>query len=72
MTHYVAKVLHLSPASILDTWSVPQLLVTYGQYANEESYKNYKEWESLDIKQRGKIKKPEKYAVKFLGFDELE
>ena len=67
MAYFVAKKLHMRPNDILDTWGVPELIVTYGHYANEDTRKNYLEWKNLDPKTRGKIPKPQEYAVKFLG-----
>ena len=65
MAHYVAHELHLRPNEILDTWGVPELIVAFGQYANEKSSKNYEEWKQLDSEQRAKIKQPSKYIVYF-------
>ncbi len=67
MANYVGKVLYIRPAEILDTWSVPELLVTYGNYANEQAHKNFEEWKNLDAKQRAKYPRPPEYAVKFRG-----
>lgn len=72
MAHYVGKVLGIRPNEILDTWGVPELIVAYGQYANEVTYKNFKEWESLDWSMRRGVKKPDEYAVYFQSFDKLE
>lgn len=71
MAHYVAKILHLRPNEILDTWGVPELIVAYGEYANESADKNFHEWKSLDSKSRQKIPKPPKYIVQFIGVEEL-
>lgn len=65
MAHFVAHELHLRPNEILDTWGVPELVVAFGQYANERSSKNYEEWKQLDPEQRNKIKQPSKYIVYF-------
>ena len=65
MAHYVAHELHLRPNEILDNWGVPELVVAFGQYANERSSKNYEEWKQLDSEQRNKIKQPSKYIVYF-------
>lgn len=65
MAHYVAKVLHQRPSDILDKWSVPELIVAFGYYANEQSSKNYSEWKSLDQKTRAKTEKPSEYIVYF-------
>ncbi len=70
MAHYVGKVLHIRPNTILDTWGVPELIVAYGQYINEVSTENYEQWKRLDAKDRGI--KPDRYAVKFYGLDKLE
>lgn len=70
MAHYVGKVLHIRPYEILTTWSVPELIVAYGEYANEVSEQNYEEWTHMDASSRGA--RPEKYIVKFLSDDRLE
>ena len=71
MAHYVGKVLHIRPNEILDTWGVPELIVAYGQYANEVSQENYEEWTHMDAASRGG-ERPEKYIVKFYGIDKQE
>lgn len=63
MAHYVGKKLHCRPNDILDTWGVPELLVAYGHYANEQSYQAFEEWKSLPNKNG--IPAPEPYIVKF-------
>ena len=65
MAHYVAKVLHIRPNEILDTWGVPELIVAFGQYANEDSNQNYEDWKHLDSEARSKIAQPSKYIVYF-------
>lgn len=72
MAHYVAETLHLRPASILDTWSVPELLVAFGQYANEVADSNYKQWQNMDVQSRTKKERPPRYIVQFMGLEELE
>lgn len=67
MAHYVAKVLHIRPKEILDEWNVPELIVTYGSYANEQAQKNFAEWDAMDTKQKLKVERPSQYAVKFIG-----
>ena len=69
MAHYVGKILHIRPAEILDEWCVPELIVTYGTYANEQSKKNLDEWNALNNKEKMKYPRPQEYAVKFLGVD---
>ena len=65
MAHYVAKQLHIRPNEILDTWGVAELIVAFGQYANEQSSKNYEEWKHLDSQQKAKVMQPSKYIVYF-------
>lgn len=72
MAHYVGKVLSIRPSEILDTWGVPELVVAYGQYANEATYKNYKEWEALDPSVRKGVPKPKQWAVYFQTRDKEE
>ena len=67
MAHYVAEKLHMRPNDILDTWCVPELIVAYGHYMNEESQMAYNEWKQLEPKQRAKTPKPQEYVVKFYG-----
>ena len=67
MAHYVAEKLHLRPNEILDTWCVPELIVAYGHYMNEESQRSYQEWKQLDAQSRAKVAKPQEYVVKFYG-----
>lgn len=65
--YYVAKKLNLTPSEILDEWSVPELIVTYGIYANEDAQRNFQDWKSLDNKQKQKVTRPKEYAVYFRG-----
>ena len=65
MAHYVAKVLNQRPSDILDHWGVAELIVAFGQYANEKSSQNYEEWKHLDSEARAKMMQPSKYIVYF-------
>ena len=65
MAHYVAHELHIRPNEILDTWGVAELIVAFGQYANQKSSSDYEEWKTLDSQQRAKVTKPSKYIVYF-------
>lgn len=65
MAHFVAHELHIRPSEILDSWGVPELIVAFGQYANEKSMRNFEEWKSLDTQTRAKTTKPNKYIVYF-------
>ena len=67
MANYVGKVLHLRPAEILDTWGVPERIVTYGNYANEQAHRSFEDWKQLGSKEKMKYPRPPEYAVKFLG-----
>ena len=68
MAHYVGKTLHIRPNEILDTWGCAELLVAYGEYANEVSQENYEIWKSGDKKG----KRPDKYHVEFFTIEDLE
>lgn len=72
MAHYVAKVLHQRPNDILDKWGTAELIVAFGEYANEEAEKNYQEWRGLSSEQRAKFEKPSRYHVRFLNTNESE
>lgn len=67
MAHYMSEKLHIRPSEILDTWSVPELLVAYGTSINNEAQDTFNEWKSLDTKQRSKITRPREYVVYFVG-----
>lgn len=72
MAHYVAKVLHQRPNDILDTWGVSELIVAFGEYANEEAERAYQEWKGLPTEQRQKIERPSRYMVRFINTNESE
>lgn len=72
MAYYVAKTLHLRPNSVLDDWTAPELIVAYGEYANEETQKHYQEWKQLDSKMRSSVPQPPKYIVYFHGEKEWQ
>lgn len=65
MAYYVAHELGIRPSEILDKWSVAELIVAFGQYANEKSAQNYEDWKHLDSKARSEIMQPSKYIVYF-------
>lgn len=65
MAHFVAKILRIRPSEILDTWGTAELIVAFGQYANEKSSRDYEEWKQLDSQQRAKVMQPSKYIVYF-------
>lgn len=70
MAHFVGKELHIRPNDILDTWGVPELIVAFGQYANEIAYQNYIQWKQMQSKEEPP--QPKKYAVRFIGVREME
>ena len=72
MAHYVAKVLHQRPNDVLDKWGVAELIVAFGEYANEEAEKNYQDWKNLSTEARAKVEKPNRYAVRFFNSNESE
>ncbi|MDH6364649.1 hypothetical protein M2139_001636 [Enterococcus sp. PF1-24] len=72
MAYKVAKILGMSPEIILDNWSVPLLIVTFGNYINDETLKEYHTWKNMDATTRSKTPRPEKYGVRFLDDSHLE
>lgn len=69
MAHYVGRVLHIRPNTILDEWGVPELIVAYGQFRNEDAMRNYQEWAASQQKNK-KPEKPKKYDVIFISPDQ--
>lgn len=65
MAYYVAEKLHLRPQTILNSWGVPELIVAYGHYTNEESKQVLEEWKALPSETRNKQARPKEYHVKF-------
>lgn len=72
MAHFVAKLLHLRPNDILDTWGVAELIVAYGEYANEMADEQFQSWKAANTPSKGPKKPPRKYIVKFIGLRDLE
>ena len=72
MAHFVGKQLHIRPSEILDTWSVPELIVAYGQYANEIADENFRSWKASTDRRKGTPPMPKRYVVRFIGMRELE
>lgn len=70
MAHFVGKILKIRPGEILDTWTVPELIVAYGEYANEIADKNYKEWKAIPPEHRGSDRPP-RYIVQFIGVKDM-
>lgn len=72
MAHYVGKILGIRPSVILDTWSVPELIVAFGIYRNEqqeEIYQNVKA-QNKHLKGKDRLPKVERYIVKFYSREE--
>lgn len=70
MAHFVGKELNIRPNDILDGWGVPELIVAYGEYANEIAYDNYMQYHYQETGEKPPA--PRKYAVRFIGVRELE
>lgn len=68
MAHFVGKVLHIRPNEILDTWGCPELVVAFGEYANEIAQENYAIWKSGDRK----TPMPDRYSVRFYSPEQLQ
>ena len=72
MAHYVGKLLHIRPNEILDTWGVAELIVAYGQYANEAANENYESWKAINMPTKDKKVPPRRYVVRFVSVKEME
>lgn len=66
MAHFVGKELNIRPAEIMKTWSVPELIVAYGEYANEIAQQNLAEWKAMGDY---KTPRPNGYQVMFISID---
>ena len=66
MAHFLAKELKMRPFEILDTWTVEEVMVSYGEYANIRARENY---EMTPPKERAKKRMTEfdKWAVMFVS-----
>lgn len=74
MAYFVAKELNMRPTDILETWTVEELMVAYGYYANRHSAEYL---ESIPQKEWGKQKpKPltwlDRWAVLFVSEEQVE
>lgn len=72
MAHFVGKVLHIRPNEILDTWGVPELIVAYGQYANEIADESFRAWKASRRPKGWEPPEPRRYVVRFIGVKEME
>lgn len=72
MAHFVGKQLHIRPNEILDTWGVPELIVAYGEYANELANESYQAWKSSHRPKGYEAPQPKRYVVRFVGPREME
>ena len=73
MAYRVAKILKIRPNEILDNWGVAELVVTYGQFANEEALEVNESWQQqFGAKSKIKVpKEPQPYRVKFYAPEDL-
>lgn len=61
----------MRPSQILDEWGIPELLVAYGQYANESANEAYQNWVVRNTKNY-KDERPPRYIVQFISAAEVE
>ena len=58
--------------TILNEWGCAELIVTFGQLANEESFQEYQAYQNASSEARAKVKKPPKeYIMKFMTIDDI-
>lgn len=69
MAHFLAKELKMRPYEILNDWTVEELMVAYGEYANMHARENY---EMTPPKERAKKHMTEfdRYAVMFVSLED--
>ena len=69
MAHFVAKELGLRPYEILTEWTVEELMVAYGEYANIHARESY---EMMSPKERAKkrVLPTDRWAVKFISLED--
>lgn len=69
MAHFVAKELHMRPYEILTEWTVEELMVAFGEYANKHSKEAY---EMTPPKERAKKHQTwaDQWAVKFVSLED--
>ena len=68
MVHFVAKELGMRPYTILTEWTIEELLVAYGEYANIHAKESY---DMMSPKERAKkhIQPLDRYAVLFIPLE---
>lgn len=66
MAHFVAEKLKIRPNEVLDNWGCAELLVAYGNFANEIAERNVMEWKALPRESQVKNPKPDTYFVEFI------
>lgn len=69
MAHFVAKELGIRPYQILTEWTVEELMVAYGEYANIHARESY---EMMSPKERAKkrVLPTDRWAVKFISLED--
>lgn len=69
MAHFLAKELHMRPAEILNNWTVEELMVAYGEYANIKAHESY---DMMTPKERVKkhMTEYDRWAVMFVPFQD--
>lgn len=73
MAYYVGKKLRTRPYEILSKWGVCELVVTFGNYANEDQKKAYDSVNEYNKTAKGKDRIPRisEYAVRFYTNEEI-
>lgn len=69
MAHYLAKELKMRPYDILNDWTVEEVMVAYGEYANIKSKEH---WEMTSPKDRAKkhMLPSDRWAVAFVSLED--
>lgn len=69
MAHFLAKELKMRPYEILENWTVEEVMVAYGEYANIRSKES---WEMTPPKERAKkhMIPSDRWAVVFVSLED--
>lgn len=69
MAHFLARELKMRPYDILNEWTVEEIMVAYGEYANIKSKRH---WEMTPPKERAKkhMLPSDRWAVVFVSLED--
>lgn len=66
MAYFLEEHIGVESYKILNEWGLCELIVSYGNHLNNQTFKNYLEWEQLHKSGEKVGRRPNKVAVKFI------